>query len=171
MLKIASFDVEVEKIDQESPLAAQAIDFAVLDSDDLYRVASLLDAFATEFDKDGLAKEAVLIGQFMKKIAANVDNFWQKPEAKTKQKVEPWREGLGPIGQAFNTRYSPDLPGVSLARVSDGVFKDPITGKTYDFNRGFVLDDGTEYVGGSVAGQTPKPGSEKMQPLRQQIKI
>lgn len=169
MLKLASFDIEIEKLDQEAPMAAQAVDFALLDSDDLYRVASLLDAFATEFDKEGMAKEAGLIGQLMKKIANNTDNFWLQPKV-TKVKIEPWREGLGPIGQSLNTRYSPDLPGVSLIRESDGVYKDPITGKTYDYNRGFVLDDGTEYVGGSVSGQTPKAG-ERMTPLKQQIKI
>lgn len=169
MLKIASFDKEIEKLDLEAPIAAQAVDLALLDSDDIYRVASLLDGFATEFDKTGLAKEASLLSQLIKKIANNVDNFYQKPDFK-KVKIEPWREGLGPIGQSLNTRYSPDLPGVSLMRESDGVYKDPVSGKTYDFNRGFVLDDGTEYVGGSVAGQTPK-GGERMTPLKQQITI
>jgi hypothetical protein len=170
MLKIASFENEIKELDTdgsgESALAAAAVDFAAYDSDDLYRVAGLIAGFAEQFDSTNHVAASKL-DSLLLKIAANPDNFWSKPE-RAKVETKPWREGLGPLGEALSSRHSPDLPGVSLERVSDGVFKDSVTGKTYDFNRGFVLDDGTEYKGGSVSAQTPK-ANEKMQPIRQQI--
>lgn len=170
MLKLASFEEEIQKLDEEqssdAAIAATAIDFAAYDSDDLYRVASLISGFANQFDASN-PKVAEKLDNFLERIAANTDNFWSKPKYK-KPEVAPWRESLGPLGEALSSRHSPDLPGVSLIRVSDGVFKDPVTNKTYDFNRGFVLSDGTEYVGGTVSAQTPK-SSEKRSPLKQQI--
>lgn len=53
------------------------------------------------------------------------------------------------------TRYSPELPGVALSRVSDGVYADSLTGKVYDFKSGWVGDDGEKHPGGSIAHQTP----------------
>ena len=53
------------------------------------------------------------------------------------------------------TRYSPELPGVALSRVSDGVYQDTLTKKIYDFRSGWVGDDGEKHPGGSVAHQTP----------------
>lgn len=169
MLKIASFEKEISELDAEggdATLAAAAVDFAAYDSEDLYRVASLLAGFATQFDTTN-REAAVRLDQVLGKIAANPENFWARPE-RSKVDIKPWRESLGPLGESLSTRHSPDLPGVSLERVSDGVFKDPVTKKTYDFNKGFVLSDGTEFSGGSVSAQTPK-STERMQPLKQQI--
>jgi hypothetical protein len=169
MLKIASFEKEITELDAEggdATLAAAAVDFAAYDSEDIYRVAGLIAGFATQFDETNFIAAAHL-DEVLFKIAANPDNFWSKPTYK-QPTIKPWRESLGPLGHSLSTRHSPDLPGVSLERVADGVFKDPVTNKVYDFNKGFVLDDGTEFAGGSVSAQTPK-ATEKMQPLRQQI--
>ena len=56
--------------------------------------------------------------------------------------------------RSLSTRYSPDRPGVQARRVSDGVFQDPITNKTYDWNEGFKTEDGAEFSGGGVSLQT-----------------
>jgi hypothetical protein len=53
------------------------------------------------------------------------------------------------------TRYSPDMPGVMMQRVSDGVYRDTVTGKVYDFHHGFTDASGTSRSGGSIKHQTP----------------
>lgn len=53
------------------------------------------------------------------------------------------------------TRYSPDMPGVMMVRVSDGVYRDPITNKLYDFQHGFTDASGNARSGGSIKHQTP----------------
>jgi hypothetical protein len=54
------------------------------------------------------------------------------------------------------TRYSPDMPGVMMKRVSDGVYQCLMTNKVYDFQHGFVDASGTQRSGGSVKHQTPQ---------------
>lgn len=56
--------------------------------------------------------------------------------------------------RSLSTRYSPDRIGVQALRVSDGVRKDPITNKEYDWNEGFTTESGEKFSGGSVALQT-----------------
>lgn len=56
--------------------------------------------------------------------------------------------------RSLSTRYSPDRVGVQAARVSDGVYRDPITNKTYDWNEGFTTEDGSKFFGGNVSLQT-----------------
>ena len=53
------------------------------------------------------------------------------------------------------TRHSPDMPGVMMKRVSDGVYQCPITNKLYDFQNGFTDANGNSRAGGSIKHQTP----------------
>ena len=54
---------------------------------------------------------------------------------------------------SLSTRYAPDMPGVQAMRVSDGVYQNPYSGKTYDYNEGFKVDN-LEFSGGSPSLQT-----------------
>lgn len=172
MLKIASIEKEIAELDvagsDEDTRAAAALDFAAYDTDDLRRVAALVAGFADAFDADGHKTAADALDRVLNKFAASPEAFWDPPKRRPMDLVPPVRSSLGDIGHGLSTRHSPDLPGVQLVRVSDGVYRDPVTNKTYDFQRGFVLDDGTKYVGGSVSAQTPA-GNEKFRPLKQQI--
>jgi hypothetical protein len=56
--------------------------------------------------------------------------------------------------RSLSTRYSPDRVGVQARRVADGVYQDPITNKTYDWNEGFKTEDGENFSGGGVSLQT-----------------
>jgi hypothetical protein len=58
------------------------------------------------------------------------------------------------VSRSLSTRYSPDRIGVQARRISDGVYQDPITNKTYDWNEGFTTEDGKKFPGGSVELQT-----------------
>jgi len=174
MLKIASLEKEISELDtagsDEDTLAAAALDFAAYDTDDLRRVASLVSGFASALDADGHRTAADKLDNVLNKFASNPEAYWDPPKRRSTEMLPPNRSSIGDIGASLSTRHSPDLPGVQLVRMSDGVYRDPVSDKVYDFNKGFVLDDGTKYVGGSVSAQTPA-GSERFRPLRQQIEF
>ena len=54
---------------------------------------------------------------------------------------------------SLSTRYAPDMPGVQAMRVADGVYQNPYSGKVYDYNQGFKVDN-LVYSGGSPSLQT-----------------
>jgi hypothetical protein len=66
------------------------------------------------------------------------------------KKVKKYR----PLEASLSTRYSPDMPGVSLIRISDGIWQCPETKKIYDYREGFTTDKGNIIPGGTVAEQT-----------------
>lgn len=56
--------------------------------------------------------------------------------------------------RSLSTRYSPDRVGIQARRLADGIYQDPYTNKTYDWNEGFKTEDGQVFGGGSVALQS-----------------
>lgn len=56
--------------------------------------------------------------------------------------------------RSLSTRYSPDRVGVQARRISDGVYQDPITNKSYDWKEGFKTESGEEFHGSGVSLQT-----------------
>lgn len=71
-------------------------------------------------------------------------------EKAVKEKVKTFR----PLEAPLTTRYCPDMPGVPMMRISDGVWQNPITKKIYDFSAGFTTEKGNKVPGTSVSGQT-----------------
>ena len=63
-----------------------------------------------------------------------------------------------PLEAPLNTRYDPDMPGVLLMRVGDGVFQSPVTKKIYNYNAGFTTANGDKVPGSSVENQTQMLG-------------
>jgi hypothetical protein len=59
-----------------------------------------------------------------------------------------------PLEASLSTRYSPDMPGVPLVRISDGVWQCPETKKIYDYRAGFTTSKGNVIPGGDVGLQT-----------------
>lgn len=72
---------------------------------------------------------------------------------RTVEDVEKTKKEAAP--HSLQTRYSPDLVGVQLGRIGDGVYQCPVTGKIYNFETGYTDMDGEFHPGGSVAAQTP----------------
>jgi len=59
-----------------------------------------------------------------------------------------------PNEHALSTRYSPDMPGVPLMRIGDGIFQDIVTKKIYNYEAGYTTVEGDKVPGGSVSNQT-----------------
>jgi hypothetical protein len=54
----------------------------------------------------------------------------------------------------LSTRYCPDHPGAQIARVGEHVYQCELDKKTYNFETGFELNNGSKVPGGDVAQQT-----------------
>lgn len=181
----------------ESEAAVQTVEGldAVLESG-ATTVAGVLDNLrkvADLFDQEGKEKAAAAIDIILAQAAIeppdvpgrwetrkdlydaekhNSETMWER----TKHEVAENRkqhhlEGHRGTAKSLSTRHSPELPGVGLIHVSDGVYQDSLTKKIYDFNRGFSMQNGEKYPGGSVANQTPNfsqmSGSGRMFESRQ----
>lgn len=161
---------------QKIRLLANAIDMAIQESatatDPFAGALQCLIVYANIFDADGNQKmadaiDAVLesLDHKLSKLAASRDELYDS-KANNKatlfnaliseiDKVEPVYEGLQGGDTTLATRNSPDHPGVMMLRVSDGVYQDVMSKKIYDFNKGWVDENGVKHQGGSVANQTP----------------
>jgi hypothetical protein len=54
----------------------------------------------------------------------------------------------------LSSRYCPDHPGVQIARVGEHMWQCEMDKKSYNFETGFELNNGTKVPGGDVAEQT-----------------
>lgn len=54
----------------------------------------------------------------------------------------------------LSTRYCPDHPGAQIARVGEHVWQCDLDKKTYNYETGFELNNGSKVPGGDVAQQT-----------------
>jgi hypothetical protein len=54
----------------------------------------------------------------------------------------------------LSTRYCPDHPGVQIARVGEHMWQCEMDKKSYNFETGFDLNNGSKVPGGDVAQQT-----------------
>lgn len=74
----------------------------------------------------------------------------EKAVKEIEKKVKTYR----PLEASLSSRYSPDMPGVSLMRVGENVYQCPVTKKIYDFNTGYTTAKGNKIPGTGVQGQT-----------------
>lgn len=70
------------------------------------------------------------------------------------EKIKKYR----PMEASLSSRYSPDMPGVSLVRIGDSVWQCPITKKIYDFKNGYTTSKGNIVPGTDVSNQTQNLG-------------
>jgi hypothetical protein len=54
----------------------------------------------------------------------------------------------------LSSRYCPDHPGVQIARVGEHMWQCELDKKSYNFETGFSLNNGSRVPGGDVAQQT-----------------
>ncbi|CAB4197082.1 hypothetical protein UFOVP1290_602 [uncultured Caudovirales phage] len=54
----------------------------------------------------------------------------------------------------LSSRYCPDHPGVQIARIGEHVWQCELDKKAYDFDNGFILNNGSKVPGGDVSQQT-----------------
>jgi hypothetical protein len=144
---------------------AQALDES--GDPELQRTASVLDEIILTIGADKKIKsnfkkaQEEEIDRLKKKFNDNVnENLYSNADKEESyineaikdidRKVKKYR----PLESSLSTRYSPDMPGVPLIRISDGVWQCPDTKKIYDYRNGFTTDKGNVVPGGDVSLQT-----------------
>lgn len=93
-------------------------------------------------------REKLLAAQISPEKVAAVTEEYRKEVEK-----EPALKTYRILEAPLQTRYCPDHPGVTIYRVDDTTYKCPLDEKSYDFNNGYELENGSKVQGGSVQGQ------------------
>lgn len=170
-LKIAAEKVENIEPAEESYITSESIE----------SVANLAAALDSSGDPE-LQKQASVLDELLLSIAAppnaasQIKQLQDNRLVALKQKYEAPREELhktNMIDRAekaieksdmtkrlaileapLSSRYCPDHPGVQIARVGEHMWQCEMDKKTYNFDSGFELINGTKVPGGDVAQQT-----------------
>jgi len=115
---------------------------------------------------DGITKEAMDLPSYPSRMETreplynakkrNEENMFEVVKREvTENRQKHHLRTMQDHAESLSTRYSPELPGVQVLHVADGVYQDALTKKIYDFNQGWSGTDGQKYPGGSVKNQTP----------------
>ena len=170
------FSMEPEQLDE---IAALASAFSESGDPLLQKQASVLDDFLVSIalsreasEKATQVKEDTINEMRAERRKAKVDELYKDPKKAlnernrvneqvkaVKQMPKKYRVMEAPL----QTRYSPDMPGSMMVRITDGVYQDITTGKIYDYEKGYTTDKGNEVPGGSVANQTAQFGDHNHQ--------
>jgi hypothetical protein len=170
-LKIAAETVENIEPAEESHITSESIE----------SVANLAAALDSSGDPE-LQKQASVLDELLLSIAAppnaasQIKQLQDNRLVALKRKYEDPREELkktNMIDRAekaidksdmtkrltilevpLSSRYCPDHPGVQIARVGEHIWQCEMDKKTYNFDSGFELINGTKVPGGDVAQQT-----------------
>lgn len=159
ILKNAALEIESIEPEENNSLTPEGIESVA--------------ALASELDKTGdeeLIKQANVLDALLLTIAAPKKTL----EDATKKYTEPREEiakkekladAVKDIDKSnmtktyrimespLSSRYCPDHPGTPIARVGDNVWQCDLDKKTYNFEQGFTLENGSKVPGGSVANQ------------------
>lgn len=70
-----------------------------------------------------------------------------------------------PLESSLSTRYCPDHPGTSMARVADNTFQCSMDKKIYNWKEGFTTMKGNQVPGGEVSQQTQHLGDRALEQM------
>lgn len=157
-------------------IAALATAFDISDDPELQKEAEILDDFLLSLasPKSALAAINMVYDKELSELRVKkrndatdsafdhkefFDNVYNKKNITNaiKEQVNIRR----PLEEPLSTRHSPDHPGVQLLRVTDSIYQDPLTGKTYDYSAGYTTDKGNKVPGTSVDRQNADIHSEQ----------
>ena len=101
-----------------------------------------------------------------------VDELYHKPKkelhemhgfADMAKALDSQVKDFRPLEAPLQTRYSPDMPGTPMVRITDGVYQDVTTGKIFDYANGYTTAKGNKVPGSSVANQIRDLGDQRHQ--------
>ena len=171
LLKITAEAVEDIEPPAESNITPEALD-------DLAQLATAFD----ESGDPALQKQASVIDELLLTIASPPDAMLQRKDLvdkrldELKKKYEQPSKDLADnnkiadsikaidksnmtkemniLEAPLSSRYCPDHPGTQIARIGEHMWQCELDKKTYNYETGFTLNNGTKVPGGDVASQT-----------------
>lgn len=173
LLKNAAEQVsEVEPL-EESHITPESID----------GIGALASAFDASGDPE-LAKYASVLDELLLSIAAPPNAYAERKDLQDQRLVELKKKYEDPskelaksnkiadsekaidksnmtktyeiLEAPLSTRYCPDHPGVQIARIGEHMWQCEMDKKSYNFETGFELNNGSKVPGGDVSQQTPQ---------------
>jgi len=170
-LKVAAEKVESMEPAEESTITSESIESvanlaAALDSSndpELQKQASVLDELLLSIAAPPNA--ANQIKQLQENRLVALKHKYDDPRkehhdtnliGKSEKAIEKseMTKRLAILEAPLSSRYCPDHPGVQIARVGEHMWQCEMDKKTYNFDSGFELNNGTKVPGGDVAQQT-----------------
>lgn len=159
------FTNNASKMSEEDVEELAALATALDESGDevLMKQASVLDEILISIGSDPKAQKAFKQAeeQEINRLKAKYNNKDMKIVAKEGDYQEKARKAIDenvktykPMEASLSTRYSPDMPGVSMVRISEGVYQCPVTKKIFDFRAGYTTVNGNKVPGTDVSNQT-----------------
>ena len=156
-------------------IAALATEFDRSGDEFLMKQASVLDDVILTIAKNAVAQgrassDEELARLHQKYHSQKREEYYKQP----KESLDKWNQAketinavdkvkkFEPLEAPLQTRYSPDYPGQSMIRISDGIYQDSVTGKIYDFKTGYTTNKGNKVPGGAVENQEPDVGSSQV---------
>jgi hypothetical protein len=175
VLAAALIKKAAEEVDGMEPVES------LITPESIEELADLASAFDASGDP-GLKKQASVLDELLLSIAAPPNAYAERKDLQDqraeelKKKYEQPREMLhdyNKIGVSekaieksnmtkeykileapLSSRYCPDHPGTQIARVGEHMWQCEMDKKTYNFETGFELNNGSKVPGGDVAQQT-----------------
>lgn len=168
---------DVSEEDIES-IAAIANAYENSDDEDLKKQAAVLDQLLINFGqqdelrraKKANEEEINRLREKYKNIAnersykkVSEEQFKERKAEEATKAIQDQVKQRRPLEAPLKTRYSPDYPGVPMARIGDGIFQCAMTKKIYNFNEGYTTFSGEKVPGGTVANQTDMLGDRRLE--------
>lgn len=171
LIKSAADQVSEIEPPEESNLTAESIE----------STAALAAAFDASGDPE-LKKQASVLDELLLSIAAPPNAYAERKDLQDQRLVELKKKYEEPSKELYksnkvadsekaieksqmtkhydileaplSTRYCPDHPGVQIARIGEHMWQCEMDKKSYNFETGFELINGSKVPGGDVAQQT-----------------
>jgi len=145
-------------IDAMNDLTALANEFDESGDENLIKRASVLDEILITM-ASGVEQQEILKQNFDKKIAEIKERSKKMNDPSFQKKIAtepaaPQKKEYRPLEAPLSTRYCPDHPGASLARIRDNVWYCLYDSKQYDFSAGYTTMKGNKVPPSSVENQT-----------------
>ena len=171
LLKIAAEQVDQIEPPRESALTPESLDqlaqiaeaFDCSNDENLKKQASVIDELLLTIASppNALAERKDLLENRTEELKKKYNNPSKVLEdsnkiADSKSAIENSKmtEHTSIYDRPLKTRYCPDHVGVQARRIGETTVQCPIDHKTYDYESGYVLEDGAKVPGGDVALQS-----------------
>lgn len=174
LLKNAAEQVNELEPPEESKITAESIE----------ELANLASAFDASGDL-ALKKQASVLDELLLSIASPPNAYAERKDLQEQRTVELKKKYEDPSKELYksnkiadsenaidkskmtknykimesplSSRYCPDHPGASLARIGEHIFQCEMDKKIYNYETGYTLINGDKVPGGDVALQTQMP--------------
>lgn len=167
ILKKAIFDIQLSsgvEYEPENPQLAEGVDKVAVALGQLAELSNSLDESGDETQAKTasvlddilftLASSSQQKEEFKKNYENKINSIRNASSSKKEEEKKEYKAYKRILQEPLSSRYCPNCPGSSLARLDDNLFGCGKCFQKFNFQDGFTKLDGTKVPGGSIANQT-----------------